>query len=404
MTDQAPAIAAAIKDVFPEARHRLCAWHLGENSKKNIATQRAMKGFTELFSYLLKYCDTVAEFEHYWPIFIKSYKCEKNVWLNNLYMIREHWCRAYSKDSFFGGALSSQRSESTNNSIKDRLRKTDGLCDFYHLFSDEQLLNGISLNKERTFEDVQKVVYLIWKPATDDLIRHKVTFNKITFEANCTCKHFSEVGLLCSHILRIYSIHCIGVLPKQYILKKWAKAAMCSTIVDEQFSKANVVPASVWRFQTMRKFVRLVTSCQDFLESRVEIDTAFDLLRQKACNKKKAWRKHAEKHAEKVNAKAQAFVQELDGLGNLLIYSHPSSGSKLRVLGLSLVEEDICGKSEVPDVVDSLECFVQGVFGSQSKKRKGIYSTCTPNSANKELTSPAARVSLYDEIMANFDK
>ncbi|XP_056691840.1 protein FAR1-RELATED SEQUENCE 5-like [Spinacia oleracea] len=38
MTDQAHAIVAAIRDVFPGSRHRLCMWHLGENLKKNIAT------------------------------------------------------------------------------------------------------------------------------------------------------------------------------------------------------------------------------------------------------------------------------------------------------------------------------------------------------------------------------
>ncbi|XP_056691917.1 protein FAR1-RELATED SEQUENCE 5-like [Spinacia oleracea] len=281
MTDQAPVIAAAIRDVFPGVRHRLCTWHLGENSKKNIAT------FPELFSYLLKYCDTVAEFEHYWPRFIKHYKCEKNVWLNNLYVIREHCCRAYSKDSFSGGALSSQRRESTNNSIKDRCyicmakqrkenhhdyrvlrgnRHMDAAnvsilvharkvyTSYLYMKFEEQFLKGISLNQERTFEDAEKVVYLLWKPAIADLIRHEIMFNKITFESNCTCKHIYE---------------------------RWTKEAMCSAVVDEQSSKANVVPASVWRFQTMRKFIRFVTSCQDFLEVRVEIDTAFDLLRQK---------------------------------------------------------------------------------------------------------------------------
>ncbi|XP_056692170.1 protein FAR1-RELATED SEQUENCE 9-like [Spinacia oleracea] len=416
-----------------------------------------MKGFTELFSYLLKYCDTVAEFEHYWPRFIKHYKCEKNVWLNNFYVIREHWCRAYSKDTFSGGALSSQRSESTNNSIKDRLRKTDGLCDLYHLFLDvisawrskenhhdyrvlrgirhmtaanvsilvharkvytgylyvkfeEQFLRGISLNQERTFEDAEKVVYLLWKPATADLIRHEVTFNKITIESNCTCKHFSEVGLLCSHILRIYSIHCVAMLPEQYILKRWTKAAMCSAVVDEQSSKVNVVPASVWRFQTMRKFVRLSRlRALMFLVTMERMVHPLKIQKSvgkkgetnerpkgivenewcyKECNKKKTWRKRAEKHAENVKAKAQASVQEFDALGNPLLYSHPSSGSELRVLGSSLekgifgksvvldsVQEDICGKKAVPDVVESLECFVQGGFGSQSKKRKGIYST-----------------------------
>ncbi|XP_021848740.2 protein FAR-RED IMPAIRED RESPONSE 1-like [Spinacia oleracea] len=314
---------------------------------------------------------------------------------------------------------------SVNVSILVHARKV--YTGYLYVKFEEQFLRGISLNQERTFEDAEKVVYLLWKPATADLIRHEVTFNKITFESNCTCKHFSEVGLLCSHILRIYSIHCVAMLPEQYILKRWTKAAMCSAVVDEQSSKENVVPASVWRFQTMRKFVHLVTSCQDFLEARVEIDTAFDLLRQKVESVRGAIdfsepvegidvHGHDGNDGPSIKDPKSVGKREFDALGNPLLYSHPSSGSELRVLGSSLekgisgksvvpdsVQEDICGKKAIPDVVDSLKYFVQGGFGSQSKKRKGIYSACAPISANTELNSPAARVSLYDEIMANFD-
>ena len=67
MTDQAPSIAAAIREIFSSTRHRLCTWHLGENSKTNIGGLRILKGFPEVFDYLLKYCESPAEFEHYWP-------------------------------------------------------------------------------------------------------------------------------------------------------------------------------------------------------------------------------------------------------------------------------------------------------------------------------------------------
>lgn len=66
MTDQCAAMAAAISVIFPSSNHRLCTWHLGENSRKNIGALRALDGFCELFNYLLKYVETVAEFEHFW--------------------------------------------------------------------------------------------------------------------------------------------------------------------------------------------------------------------------------------------------------------------------------------------------------------------------------------------------
>ena len=66
MTDQSAAMAAAIAQVFPNSRHRLCIWHIGENSKKNIKSLRSQKGFVDLFNFVLKYSDTEAEFQFYW--------------------------------------------------------------------------------------------------------------------------------------------------------------------------------------------------------------------------------------------------------------------------------------------------------------------------------------------------
>uniref|UniRef100_A0A803N2X1 MULE transposase domain-containing protein n=1 Tax=Chenopodium quinoa TaxID=63459 RepID=A0A803N2X1_CHEQI len=66
MTDQAQAMAKEIKVVFPNSRHRLCMWHIGENAKKNIKGLRAKKGFNDLFDIVLKYTDTIQEFENYW--------------------------------------------------------------------------------------------------------------------------------------------------------------------------------------------------------------------------------------------------------------------------------------------------------------------------------------------------
>ncbi|XP_056688553.1 protein FAR1-RELATED SEQUENCE 5-like [Spinacia oleracea] len=136
MTDQAPSIAAGIRNVFPDARHRLCTWHIGENSKKHIGQYRALDSFSDIFNYLLKYCETAAEFEYHWPRMLTHYKCVENPWLKNLYTIREMWCPAYSKNYWSGGVLSSQRCETTNKSVFHRLDKTQGLCDFYHVFLD----------------------------------------------------------------------------------------------------------------------------------------------------------------------------------------------------------------------------------------------------------------------------
>ena len=42
MTDQAPSIAATIRSVFPQAKHRLCIWHIIKNFKIHIKCCRAI--------------------------------------------------------------------------------------------------------------------------------------------------------------------------------------------------------------------------------------------------------------------------------------------------------------------------------------------------------------------------
>jgi len=66
MTYQAFSMASVIKVVFPLTRHRLCCWHIIENSRKNIGGLRLSEGFTKIFNRALMECDTVDEFQHFW--------------------------------------------------------------------------------------------------------------------------------------------------------------------------------------------------------------------------------------------------------------------------------------------------------------------------------------------------
>ncbi|CAH9108589.1 unnamed protein product [Cuscuta epithymum] len=67
---------------------------------------------------------------------ISEYNCSDNPWLKKLYEMKEKWCRAFSKEFFSAGTLSSQRSESTNHSLSRKMNANSSLCDFYHFFSE----------------------------------------------------------------------------------------------------------------------------------------------------------------------------------------------------------------------------------------------------------------------------
>ncbi|XP_074298647.1 protein FAR1-RELATED SEQUENCE 5-like [Silene latifolia] len=308
MTDQSAAMAGGIKEVFKKSCHRLCVCHLMENTKKHIIHLRARKGFVELFDQVLKYVDSVAEFN----LMVTTYQCGDNDWLLKLYKKKEQWCPAYSKEHFSGGILSSQRNETTNDSISRRLTATAGLCDFYSCFVDvisewrrrengedfdrlqgnpemianhiniltharevytielyhvfeEQFLKSWTLHQDLFEKNDDIFIYHVGRATNDQIagsIKHVVIFNQKEKSIYCTCRMYSQVGILCSHNLRIMNLHCLGDIPKQYILKTWTKEAISTTSsnMHSHLPRKDNISTYVWRTQMTRKFNELISA------------------------------------------------------------------------------------------------------------------------------------------------
>ncbi|KAM3222193.1 hypothetical protein P3L10_021463 [Capsicum annuum] len=64
--DQAPAIALAIKEVFPNTCHRLCYWHIDRNAQKNVPQLYFKSEFRHYFDTLLWRCNSELEFDLVW--------------------------------------------------------------------------------------------------------------------------------------------------------------------------------------------------------------------------------------------------------------------------------------------------------------------------------------------------
>lgn len=325
MSNESVAMAAATGVVFPETRHRLCIWHISENSKQHLMGLRSKEDFVKLFNHVLKHTDTVSEFEFHWKRLMDNFCCHNDKWLNNLYNMREKWCPAFNKDFFSGGILSSQRSEATHHAIFRRLSKTSTLCDFYRIFvevisewrSNENMedfpcnqghvemalpnskllqhANGIyTIEAYLLFEEQfmkfpeycqglvlsndGQHVYEIWHPDMIS-IRHTVVFNEHTMCISCTCKMFNEVGVLCSHCLRIMNFHCVQVIPDKYILKRWKGNREIENA--EKVNKKDIEVSSVWRRQMIRKFSDLISASELNVNARECVQEGFKTMSDK---------------------------------------------------------------------------------------------------------------------------
>ncbi|XP_019161018.1 PREDICTED: protein FAR1-RELATED SEQUENCE 5-like [Ipomoea nil] len=227
---------------------------------------------------------------------VTKYNCHKNTWLEKLYDCREKWCPAFNKDYFSGGILSSQRSESTNHAISRRLSKTAGLCDFYSSFvsvisewrskensEDFRCSQGVPammMDHVKLLSHARECKYHVWRPDID-IIRHEVTFKAINLDICCSCKLFSELGILCCHCLRILHVHCVSNIPDKYILKRWTKKVVEGRNVDIASVFYNGgVPSSIWAVEISRKFQRLIVSSQDNSVARQFCDEAVENARK----------------------------------------------------------------------------------------------------------------------------
>jgi zinc finger SWIM domain-containing protein 3 len=117
LTDGDGAMRNAIRDLMPEARHRLCAWHIGRNIGQNIKGEDAQKSLGKfIFASLSE-----DEFEADWHSVVAMHKLENNLWLTTLYKNRHRWAQAFFRGHFFGGMCSTQRCEGIHSKFKKEI-------------------------------------------------------------------------------------------------------------------------------------------------------------------------------------------------------------------------------------------------------------------------------------------
>ncbi|GJZ35995.1 FAR1-related sequence 5-like protein [Tanacetum coccineum] len=115
ITDQDKAMGNAILKVFPNTRHRYCAWHISKHEREHLQPLKThYTDFKELHKEWVK-SDTVVEFETRWEVLCDKYNFEEKSWIREMYKKRSHWAKVFFKDVFLAGMTTSGRSESIHS-------------------------------------------------------------------------------------------------------------------------------------------------------------------------------------------------------------------------------------------------------------------------------------------------
>ncbi|KAI8572373.1 hypothetical protein RHMOL_Rhmol01G0193400 [Rhododendron molle] len=158
------AMRNAIRDIFPDARHRLCSWHLERNAAKNVHIPEFVSDFTTLMQME---CD-VEEFETIWADMVSHCGLQTNAWVVEMYCDRERWAKAYLLGHFFARMRSTQRCEESN-----------------------------------------------WT----------VEYYPIDSRMNCSCLMFESFGLPCCHMIVVMKYEHLSSIPPSLVMQRWTRSA-----------------------------------------------------------------------------------------------------------------------------------------------------------------------------------
>ncbi|XP_025635762.1 protein FAR1-RELATED SEQUENCE 5-like [Arachis hypogaea] len=93
ITDGAMVIRNAVRDIFSEVRHRLCAWHFIRNATSNIGNP----SFTSKFRKIMLGDYEISVFKRKWVQLIEEFDLEDKPWVKNMYEEKHIWATAYKR-------------------------------------------------------------------------------------------------------------------------------------------------------------------------------------------------------------------------------------------------------------------------------------------------------------------
>ncbi|KAE8705543.1 hypothetical protein F3Y22_tig00110422pilonHSYRG00039 [Hibiscus syriacus] len=294
VTDGDRAMQRAIKSVIPNAKHRLCSWHISRNAQANIGDPK----FITAFSKCMVSWWTTNEFDIQWRSVVSEFNVEKHPWVIEKGNTRHLWAQAYLTGHFFANICSTQRYESMNASLAIALKHKKTYLDVVRAIEDgisRMRLNELKADylssqtkpflitklvefeshaseiytreSLRVFqEELQReTLYRIQKEIeslSDEcqyfyLKKYKknrtfeISFDSRTETLNCTYRKFEIVRLPYRHQLHVLKHLDYTYLPGSLIQIRWTKDAKASA---PSFVDFNVPPEimQMARFASLR--------------------------------------------------------------------------------------------------------------------------------------------------------
>uniref|UniRef100_J3LBW7 Protein FAR1-RELATED SEQUENCE n=1 Tax=Oryza brachyantha TaxID=4533 RepID=J3LBW7_ORYBR len=273
ITDQCRAMQNAIMEVFPEARHRWCLWHIMKKIPEKLRGYLEYEDINSTLSNVVYDSLNRDDFDRGWMKMIDEFSLQDNEWVVGLYDNRDLWVPTYVKDTFWVGMSSSQRSESVNaffdgyvnarttlkqfleqcdNALRDKVEKEnksdcksfqEAIPCITHYEFEGQFQVAYTNKKYKEFQDELrgKIYWYATLRKTEGSVhtfsvredrkigeqrivsKLLVLFNQEDCDLHCECRRFEFRGILCRHIISILPLVEIEKVSSKYVIQRWRK-------------------------------------------------------------------------------------------------------------------------------------------------------------------------------------
>lgn len=281
-TDHDRVIRLAVTQVFPEARHRFCKWHIYKECQEKLShVLSEHPNFEAELHKCVNLTESIEEFESCWLSLIDRYDLGQHEWLQTVYADCRQWVPVYLRDTFFAEMSITQCSDSMNSYFDGYVNASTTLQQFVKQYekalesryekevkADYDTMNTAPILKTPSpmekqaagayttklfikFQEelVETLTFLATKVEDAKAITtyrvskygesnkaYSVRFNVREMQATCSCQMFEFSGILCRHVLTVFRVTNVLTLPSHYVLKRWTRNAKSGVMLEDHTS------------------------------------------------------------------------------------------------------------------------------------------------------------------------